>query len=316
MNRCTCSRWLLTSVIGLLPFQLAMSDQPQLSVSFHDEGATVFEGKSPVLSYQAKSRSHEGGWQRADYVHPIYGLDGKVITEDFPDDHRHHRGVFWAWHQVWVGDKRLGDPWVCQDFQWDVQSVAANTPGDHSVSITAVTHWKSPAFVDATDKPIAVVREQAEMRVHAKQAHYRVIDFRLSLLALRDDVRIGGSEDEKGYGGFSPRIRMNGDERFLSESGSLEPTTMAITAGTWVNITRENSGTAILCHRDNPQVTKQHAMWILRRNRSMQNAVFPGREPVTISTTQPLHLRYRLVVHDGTLTSEDIRAQQSDFWSS
>ncbi len=315
MKRWTHSRWLLASLIALSYFPQALSDEPHLSVSFQEEGATVFEGQLPVLSYQSMPRSHDGGWLRADYVHPLYDLSGEVITEDFPDDHRHHRGIFWAWHQVWVGDKRMGDAWMCKDFQWDVQSVAANTPGD-PVSITAITHWKSPALVDLTNEPIAVVQEQAQIVVHARQTHYRLIDFRLSLLALVDEVRIGGSEDEKGYSGFSPRIRMNGNERFVSESGSLEPTTMAITAGTWVNITRENSGTAILVHRDNPQVTEQNANWILRRSRSMQNAVFPGRDAVTISTTEPTVLRYRLVIHDGSLTPETIRELQADFWGS
>ena len=34
--------------------------------------------------------------------------DGQVLTEDFPADHLHHRGIFWAWHQVYVGEKAMG----------------------------------------------------------------------------------------------------------------------------------------------------------------------------------------------------------------
>ena len=29
-----------------------------------------------------------------------------------PADHRHQRGLFWAWHQVWIGEERIGDPWL------------------------------------------------------------------------------------------------------------------------------------------------------------------------------------------------------------
>jgi hypothetical protein len=37
------------------------------------------------------------------YVHPLYGLDGEVLTDDFPADHVHHRGLYWAWPHVRLG---------------------------------------------------------------------------------------------------------------------------------------------------------------------------------------------------------------------
>lgn len=299
----------------LVVCRVAVGDEPSLVVSIHDEGATVFEGATPVLSYQANSKSLEGKWERADYVHPLYDLQGQVITEDFPEDHRHHRGIFWAWHQVWVGQQMLGDPWVCQEFQWDVQSVTATTPGN-PVVITAVTHWKSPALLDANGNSIAVVEETARVVTHAAQADRRVIDFDISLVALVDGVRIGGSQDEKGYGGFSPRLRMVGDEQIISSAGILEPSLLAITQGTWVNITRESGGTLIIVHRENPEVTDAGVPWILRRTRSMQNVAFPGREPVAISMSEPTRIRYRMVIHDGSLDAQSIEAMQGEFWES
>lgn len=291
----------------------ALAGQPRLRVAFDEGGATVWEGDSPVLSFQSEPRSLDGQWRRASYVHPLYDLRGQVITEDFPEDHRHHRGIFWAWHQVWVGDTKLGDAWVCRNFDWDVHSLAAETPGD-PVAITATTHWKSSDLTDERGDPIAVVEETMRIEAWAAQSHYRVVDFDLRLLALVEDVRIGGSEDRKGYGGFSPRLRMTGGERFVSSSGEVEPQTAAIQAGTWLNIVADDTGTAILVHRDNPQVTEESATWILRRSRSMQNAVYPGREPVAVSMDKPTRLRYRLVVHDGTLPPETLNALQADYW--
>jgi AcrR family transcriptional regulator len=43
-------------------------------------------------------------FRRSCYIHPLYGLDGEVMTEDFPVDHRHHRGVFWAWFIHFMAD--------------------------------------------------------------------------------------------------------------------------------------------------------------------------------------------------------------------
>ena len=244
-----------------------------------------------------------------DYVHPLYDLDGKVISEDFPPDHPHHRGVFWAWHQVWVGEKKLGDPWSCKRFIWDIQSVETSGDAD-SQSIVATILWKSPDCLDDDGKMIPVVRERTTITVHARTQTYRLIEFRISLLATADEVKIGGSEDVKGYGGFSPRMQLNGQQRFVSRQGDVQPVTKAIEAGPWINITDDQRGLAIVCHADNPA---PHNRWILRAKGSMQNAVYPGRDPVTLSQVEPTVLRYQLVIHGGNLTAEQITRLQQDF---
>ena len=58
---------------------------------------------------------------RSNYFHPLYDLDGTVLTEDFPKDHIHHRGIFWAWHQVRINGKTVQDQWVNRDSFWTVQ---------------------------------------------------------------------------------------------------------------------------------------------------------------------------------------------------
>jgi hypothetical protein len=36
------------------------------------------------------------------YVHPLYGLNGEVLTDNAPADHFHHHGIFWTWPHVSV----------------------------------------------------------------------------------------------------------------------------------------------------------------------------------------------------------------------
>ena len=278
----------------------ALSDQ---------SGVTISEGDAPVLHYQRAVKSSDGKWPRANYVHPLYDLEGRVITEDFPSDHGHHRGVFWAWHQVWVGDKKLGDPWVCQDFVWDVESVRTTRVGE-SLSLQAAVLWKSPTHLDAAGQMVAVVREATEITVHPAQQDYRLVDFAVSLIALVDDVKIGGSEDVKGYGGFSPRIKLNPQQCFESADGIVEPVKTAIQAGSWINIADDTTGIAILSRITNP---KPNDRWILRRKNSMQNAVFPGRQPVAVSKAKPTVLNYRLVIHSGDLLPTQIKKLQEEF---
>ena len=64
------------------------------------------EGNRPVLVYNHGILSKAGvpaDRTRSTYVHPLFGLDGEVLTDDFPQDHYHHRGLFWAWPHVDVG---------------------------------------------------------------------------------------------------------------------------------------------------------------------------------------------------------------------
>lgn len=260
------------------------------------DGITVLENGKSVYRFQRSTRSLDGQWPRAGYVHPLYSLHEKVITEDFPSDHRHHRGVFWAWHQVWVGDRKMGDPWLCKDFVWDVIGITTKTTPT-SISLNATVDWKSPHHT-RDGKAVPIVREETTITSHVSEKDHRLLDFRISLLAKTEGVRIGGSEDVKGYGGFSPRLLMSDGMRFRSASGPVEPIKTAV-EGDWIDISGKEYGIAMLPHPSNPEPRDR---FILRRKRSMQNAMYPGREPVPVSSTDPVVLRYRLVVHDGDLS--------------
>ena len=60
------------------------------------DGIEISEGESKVLFYQISPTSFDGKYERSNYVHPLYSLSGEILKEDFPDDHPHHRGIFWA----------------------------------------------------------------------------------------------------------------------------------------------------------------------------------------------------------------------------
>ena len=70
------------------------------------------------------------------------------------------------------------------------------------------------------------------------------------------------------------------------------------------------SGLAILCHRSLPGYPQR---WILRRAGSMQNAVYPGQQPVPLSRKKPLVLRYRLIVHRGNAQQVDLNKLQAQY---
>ncbi len=275
-----------------------------------EEGVWILEDGKRIVFYQRTPRSHEGKFRRAHYLHPVMDLEGRVMTEDFPADHRHHRGIFWSWHQVLVGDVAAGDPWVARDFEWDVRQAEVQFPDDASALLRTVVHWKSPHVTDDAGQPVAFVEEQADLRVHAAGNNHRQLDFEIRLRALRDDVRLGGSDDVKGYGGFCARVRLSPDTRFQGVTGPVQPQVTSVDASPWMNIQHPEYGLAMLAH---PSLPDYPPRWILRQQRSMQNPVFPGREPVLLPTDKPLVLRYGLVIHPGTASRSAVEGWHADY---
>ncbi len=128
-------------------------------------------------------------------------------------------------------------------------------------------------------------------------------------------LRIGGSEDVKGYGGFSLRVRMPPDLTFHARPGQVTPLRTSVDAGPWLSLNAtyggsNQTGIAVFGHPTNPGAPQP---WILRQKRSMQNPVFPGRDPVAIPRDKPLELRYRLVLYRGPVKPEAIEQWYRDF---
>lgn len=275
-----------------------------------DEGVWIKEDGANVLFYQAMTKSLNGKSPRANYIHPLYNIDGFELTEDFPLDHLHHRGIFWTWHQVIIGEKQIGDSWECKEFAWDVIDVIASGKRSNSIMLHAKTNWLSALWKDENGKLKPFLEENAMITIQAIKDNYRVIDFEISLLALVDNLKIGGSTDAKGYGGFSVRMKLPKDIKFDSQNGEMKPITNQLDAGAWMNVSGSlatnngKGGVVMICHPDNPLYPEK---WIIRKKGSMQNPVFPGRSPVSISTTTPTILKYRLLVYTGQMTSNDIQ---------
>lgn len=285
-------------------FFLSQIGFSQINLKIESDKTYFTEGKDSILTYQASEKSINGKYIRSNYIHPLYTLDGAVLTEDFPADHLHHRGIFWSWHQLYIGNKRIGDAWEIQNFKWEVTSVKEKKQKDAGKAIQTTVLWKSPLWTDKNGVEKAFVKETTTIKVHPKQPHYRCIDIEIALLALEPNMKIGGSEDEKGYGGFSPRIKLSDDVVFTAPTGKITPTNLPIPASEWMDISGSigkngsAAGLTILCNPNNPGFPNP---WILRAKKSMQNAVFPypGAKAIPLSNKKPTVLRYRLVIHDG-----------------
>ena len=314
----TGTRLMAVAGVGMLTFGAVAAPLGQsggMRVTKDAQGYWFAEGDTKVMFYQAERRAlPDGQAARSNYFHPLYDLDGTVITEDFPKDHVHHRGIFWAWHQVRVQGKDVQDQWVNRDSYWTVAD--ARPSADARVASLALrVLWESPLFTDAAGRRRPFVEEQSLTRVHRAEGALRKIDFHQRLTALVDGVEIGGSNDPKGYGGFSYRVVMPPDIRFTGEQGAVTPIENAVAASPWMDVSGTygpagKSGVTVLTH---PTTTGFPQTWILRARSSMQNAVYPGRQLTPIPRDRPVVLRYRVVLHRGELAPDAIRRLQADY---
>ncbi|WP_276169064.1 DUF6807 family protein [Zobellia alginiliquefaciens] len=289
-----------------------------INVKIQSNIACFTENKDSILNYQIADKSLNGTYKRSNYIHPLYTLDGQILTEDFPKDHLHHRGVFWAWHQLYINDTKLGDAWDINDFHWIVKSVKELKVEGKAKAIQAEVLWKTTRWKDENGKEKPVVREMTTIKVYPTKNRYRQIDIKISICALESNMSLGGAQNKTGYGGFSARVRLVNDIAFASSTGVVTPDILPVIAGDWIDISGSFSkdgvlsGLSILSHPDNPGFPNP---WVLRSKGSMQNAVYPypGESAVPLSETQPTTLRYRLLVHEGDNEALDIESIHTDF---
>lgn len=308
--------WLLRPDPSLAQDRPPTTRSQPIQATRNAAGILVTEDGKPVLQYQAKPKSINGQYRRANYVHPVYDIRGNVLTEDFPEDHLHHRGIFWAWHQVHVDGIPAGDSWLAQDFQWEVVDSEFTPVANHELLLKTSVQWTCPKITGTDGKRLVIVNETTRITIHPTSEQQRLIDFEICLLAAVPNVSLGGSDDEKGYGGFSVRLAPPSDLEFLTSGGEIKPKNTAVNGGDWVDFVgtfgtgETKSGVAVFVH---PTSAGYPQRWILRAEKSMQNPVFPGRTKVPMSQTSPTVLRYRIAIHQNSLTTPQLERLFNDY---
>lgn len=106
----------------IIPF----TQESVFSLEENDSGQlTIFENENPVLSYNFGMQLQEGvseRYRRSTYIHPIYDFKRNVLTDDFPSDHYHHRGLSWMWPKIFVDSARY-DLWHIYGQQGELNGI-------------------------------------------------------------------------------------------------------------------------------------------------------------------------------------------------
>jgi hypothetical protein len=255
----------------------------------------IAENGRPVLVYNRAMMLKEGvaeKYRRACYVHPLHDLDGVVLTDDFPKDHFHHRGLFWAWPRVKpAGESKDCDIWACAGGGQRFQSVLGKETGPVCARLGLSSAW----FVGGRK----VVDEAVWLTVFRAGDTGRAMDVDLRLKAVDQPVVIGGRE-KKGYGGFTLRFAPRQEQVLWTKDGKL-PKDADHDRYPWADYsakfggTDRVSGAAIFDHAQNAGFPNT---WCLR-NYGILSPTYPGEGTHELTPGQALRLRYRVWIHRG-----------------
>jgi len=281
---------------GLLALTLlSCTDRPDSILSAHGDNRhiDVSDEMGPVLRYQILPLDRSEVW-RANYLHPVFAPGGAMITENAPADHIHHRGIFWSWRELFVGDERVGDAWVGEHISYKPVFQSYGQQVDGSVKIETGTLWQSDKGGELT----AFIREDTTLTLWPDAENGRRLHIRVALTALVPDVRIAGSDNEKGYGGLSFRFG-RADRMQISSGGDLlTATPEPVMTGDEVSFIFPDAPVGwpqaidIAC-RVNGTAWQS---WILRQELSMQNCAWPGRTPANIATDRATILEADILI--------------------
>ncbi len=271
-----------------------------LQYSEGDGFIDVSESGTPVLRYHHGATAVPGGlgpeFARGDYVSALYGLDGQLLTEDYPKDHPHHRAVNWAWATIrWHGEDR--DLFAVRGIWARPVGKPRVTTEESAASITAENVWK-------WDDKTPVVSEAVSIRVFSRNGLGRIIDFEITLTALVEGLEFCGRLDA-GYSGFNIRMAPAKGQEIIFHTDPPEARPQRAWADYSAMFSGGNAraGLAILQHAGNPLYPQE---WRKYPDLNFFQPLYPGGKLVPMPRDKPILLRYRLWIHNGA--AEDAAA--------
>lgn len=286
-------------VSGNLTFEIYNSDEEGFRLEQDDKTLHVLEGNRPVIDYNFGVMSKEGvpeDRNRSNYFHPVYGLEGEVISDDFPADHYHHRGLYWSWPRVIIGEDDY-DLWHLMGIKPHFEAWHYQEAGPVCASLGFQAGW----YTSHNNKK--VIEEQVEVIIYKSSDIGQAIDFRVEYHAVDKPVTLSKKlSDDKGYGGFlfrpAPRARNN---TFLASSTGVEQRDSDLKEFPWADFSATWNGSNVtsgLSIFSNPSNPKFPPGWILRHYGYL-GVSWPGLGVHTINPGKPLVLTHRVWIHKG-----------------
>jgi hypothetical protein len=252
----------------------------------------------------------DGRGSRSCYLHPVWGMHGEVLSDDFPKDHFHHHGIFWTWPYVRVGGQTY-DLWMSTHIRQQFRKWLAVKTGPVAAVLGVENGW----MVDERQ----VATERVWVTTYRSSKEWRAFDIRLVIVAADQPVTLQGRQ-QKSYGGLTfrfdvlPRkdatVRVPGRTLGLGAPNAGNPDLLN-TPLPWADLTTQipdapqRSGAAVFVHPQHPDFPPT---WLTRTYGALCVG-WPGVQSYTIPAGQAITLRYRVWVHAQELPPEALQHQ-------
>jgi hypothetical protein len=295
---------------GADPDMQATRDAGALKLSMSGKDVLQYQGgKTPVPA------GIEPKYQRGGYIHPVYTPSGKLLTDDYPPNHKHHHGIWSPWTKTEF-EGRHPDFWNMGDLTGTVEPAGILKTWSGPVAAGFRARHR---FVDLSAKPDpkTALNEQWEVnlyRVGAGEKPY----FQFDLVSKQHCATSSPLILPKYYYGglgFRGNRQWNGAENvtFLSSEGKDRKTGNE-TRGRWAwvggKVDGHAIGVAILCAPENfraPQPMRIHPnepFFCYAPSQLGDFKIEPG---------QTYTSRYRFIVTDGDPGKAEIERQYNDY---
>lgn len=271
----------------------------------------LYEGERPVLVYHFGIIEPPAGVPvdraRSSYVHPLYGMDGEVLTDDFPKDHFHHRGLFWAWPHVRIGGQHY-DLWMLKGIAHRFEKWIAREADANGATLAVENGW----FIGERK----VMRERVRLRAWPAEKDSRALDVELEWTPLDEAVTLEGAEG-KSYGGLTLRFAPRTETVITTPKGQGKDD-LTMTRLPWADLSarfagrEQASGAAILVAPEHPDFPPE---W-LTRHYGVLCLGWPGVKARTFPPGETFRCRYRVWIHRGAPDAEALKRASGAFSTS
>ena len=273
-----------------------------------DKSLGVFDGKEPVFVYRhgvitkesVPEKDHRRS--RSCYIHPVYGISGEVLTDDFPRDHYHHHGIFWTWPHVGV-DGQEHDIWAGNTIRQEFIKRLDCRAGP----VAAVVGMENGWFVG--DKQVMI--ERVWITAHKVAADTRALDIQLVFIPTDKPVTLWGAEG-KSYGGLTIRFRppsRKDPATVITVQEGVTDVDLSESPQPWADYTSKlgghdtPSGASVFIGPDHPDYPPT---WLLRYYGPLCVG-WPGITAQTFEPGVPIRLNYRIWIHKSAIATEEIQ---------
>jgi hypothetical protein len=289
------------------------------AVTLNAFGRTALVYRTEKTSFPPNRPDLKPIFQRGGYIHPVLSPSGKQITDDYPSNHKHHHGIWFAWtHTDFEG--RSPDFWNMGDAKGFVQFVSLDKTWSGPVHAGFISQHRQMDLTEETEKPKAALLETWNVKLYAvghdDRQPYFLFDMVITDACAHGPLKLPkyryGGIGVRGNWAWNGRTNLN----FLNSEGVTDRSKGDAnqTAGRWAHlgglVGGALTGIAVLDHPDNvraPQPQRIHP------TEPFLNLAPQQAGDLEIAPGKPLTLRYRFVVADGAPDKAELERLWNDY---